>query len=308
MEFFTQELEFAEIFFAPTQVWARPAVLAGNIPRLIHLEDQAMPADAAQRRDIVVFTLHKSASMFIHRQCELLCGRSGIAYHSPNLPGSGLDARRLLTDKEIWRSRHGCFAPIRFFVDIPRIEDYSVILHLRDPRDVLVSMFYSYCYIHAGEIAPDTGYRREVAEAGIDAFVLGKASAKSSGYRGDYGTGGHVEDLIGNLPRRYSDYLDRLVGKPNVILLKYEEMVGDYSAWLQKFLSPFPIEDKQRIVEELAAQRQTLSPKREIDVMNHVRHVTPGDHQVKLQRSTITRLNGIFADTLAKLGYPVQAD
>jgi hypothetical protein len=246
--------------------------------------------------------------MFIHRQCELLCRRSGIAYHSPNLPGSGLDARRLLTDQEIWHSRHGCFAPIRFFVDIPRIEDYSVILHLRDPRDVLVSMFYSYCYIHPGEIAPDTGYRREVAEAGIDAFVLGKASQRSSGYRGDYGTGAHVEDLIGNLPRRYSDYLDRLVGKPNVILLKYEEMVGDYSGWLQKFLSSFPIEDKQRMVEELAAQRQTLFPRRELDVMNHVRHVTPGDHKVKLQGSTIRRLNEIFADTLARLGYPIQAD
>lgn len=267
-----------------------------------------MPADAPEPRDIVVFTLHKSASMFIHRQCELLCGRRGIPYHSPNLPGSGLDARRLLTDKEIWRSRHGCFAPIRFFVDIPRIEDYSVILHLRDPRDVLVSMFYSYCYIHPGEIQPNTGYRREVAEAGIDAFVLGKASAESSGYRGDYGTGGHVEDLIGNLPRRYSDYLDRLVGKPNVMLLKYEEMVGDYSSWLQKFLSPFPIDDKQQTVEQLVAQRQTLFPKRDLDVMNHVRHVTPGDHKVKLKGSTIRRLNEIFADTLTRLGYPVQTD
>jgi hypothetical protein len=262
-----------------------------------------MPADAAPRRDIVVFTLHKSASMFIHHQCELLCRRGGLVYHSPNLPGSGLDARRLLTDKEIWRSRHGCFAPIRFFVDIPRIEDYRIILHVRDPRDVLVSMFYSYCYIHAGEIPPNTGYRREVAEAGIDAFVLGKASARSADYRGDYGTGGHVEDLIGNLPRRYDDYLQRLVGKPNVILLKYEEMVGNYPAWLQKFLSPFRIDDKRAIVEELVAQRRASLPKRELDVMNHVRHVTPGDHAEKLQGSTIRQLNEIFAGTLEKLGY-----
>jgi hypothetical protein len=282
---------------------ARPAALAGNIPRMIQPEEPATPNNAAGARDIVVFTLHKSASMFIHRQCELLCARSGIAYHSPNLPGSGLDARRLFTDKEIWRSRHGCFAPLRFFVDIPRIEDYSVILHLRDPRDVLVSMFYSYCYIHPGEIQPNTGYRRKVAEAGIDAFVLGKASPNSSSYRGDYGTGGHVEDLIGNLQRRYCDYLDRLVGKPNVMLLKYEEMVGDYPAWLQKFVAPFPIDDKRRIVEELVARRRTLFPKRDLDVMSHVRHVTPGDHKDKLQASTIRRLDEIFAGTLEQLGY-----
>jgi hypothetical protein len=263
-----------------------------------------MPVDAAVPRDIVVFTLHKSASMFVHRQCELLCRRSGLAYHSPNLPGSGLDARRLLTDGEVWRSRHGCFAPIRFFVDIPRIEEYRVILHLRDPRDVLVSMFYSYCYIHPGEIPPNTGYRREVAEAGIDAFVLGKSSSASAGYRGDYGTGGHVEDLIGNLPERYDTYLKRLVGKPNVTLLKYEEMVGDYAAWLQKFVLPFQIDDQSSLIQDLVAQRQE-SPKDGRDVMNHMRHVTPGDHRNKLKAATIRRLNEIFAATLERLGYAV---
>src|SRR5208283_2399846 len=145
-------------------------------------------------RDIIVFTLHKSASMFIHRQCEVLCRLGGLNYNSPNVPGCGLDARRLLTDKEVWRTRHGCFAPLRFFVDIPQLENYKIILHLRDPRDVLVSMFYSYCYIHPGELAANTGYRQEVAAKGIDAFVLAKASQGSANYRGDYGTGGHIED------------------------------------------------------------------------------------------------------------------
>jgi hypothetical protein len=215
-----------------------------------------------------------------------------------------LDARRLLTDKDMWLSRRGCFAPIRFFVDIPRIEECQVILHLRDPRDVLVSMFYSYCYIHPGEIPPNTGYRRDTAQAGIDAFVLGKASHRSSSYRGDYGTGGHVEDLIGNLPQRYDNYLNHLVGRPNVMLLKYEEMVGDYPAWLQKFAAPFPIDAKRSVIEEMIAQRQTLLPKRRPDVMHHMRHVTPGDHKEKLQGSTIRRLNEIFAETLEKLGYP----
>ena len=136
-------------------------------------------------KDIIVFTLHKSASMFIHRQCEMLCALSGMAYHSPNTPDSGLDARRLLTDKDIWRSRRGCFAPIRFFVDVPEIDRYNIILHLRDPRDVLVSMFYSYCFIHGGEVPGNTGHRKEAAERGIDDFVLAKATERSSAYKGD---------------------------------------------------------------------------------------------------------------------------
>ena len=256
-------------------------------------------------RDIVVFTLHKSASMFIHQQCELLSRLAGLQYHSPNVRASGLDARTLLTDKTVWRDRSGCFAPVRFYVDIPQVERYNIILHLRDPRDVLVSMFYSYCYIHVGEVRANTGYRREAAERGIDAFVLDRASESSSHYRGDYGTGGHVEDLIGNLPRRYRDYVREFLWRPNVLVLKYEEMVTDYRAWLTKFVQSFPIAAKDEVIARLLAQAPAPFPRRESDVMSHVRHITPGDHKNKLRPETIRRLNEIFADTLRTLDYEI---
>jgi hypothetical protein len=255
------------------------------------------------RGDIAVFTLHKSASMFLHRQCELLCRLSNLPYHSPNIPGSGLDARRVLTDKDLWAARTGCFGPLRFFVAIPRFEEYEVLLHVRDPRDVLVSMFYSYCYIHNGEVQGDTGYRGRAAREGIDAFVLAKASADSSRYPGDYGTGGHVEDLIGNVPTRYRNYVEHFLGRSNVRLVKYEEMVTDYRGWLTRFIEPFPIADKAAVIEQQAALADTFFPRRAQDARNHVRHVTPGDHKTKLQPGTIQRLDEIFADVLDALHY-----
>jgi hypothetical protein len=266
------------------------------------LEIQTFGGDTV-RGDIAVFTLHKSASMFLHRQCELLCRLSNLPYHSPNIPGSGLDARRVLTDKELWAARTGCFGPLRFFVEIPRFEEYQILLHVRDPRDVLVSMFYSYCYIHNGEVQADTGYRARAAREGIDAFVLAKASADSSKYPGDYGTGGHVEDLIGNVPTRYRNYVEHFLGRPNVCLVKYEEMVTDYRAWLTRFIAPFPIANKAAVIEEQAALAPTFFPKRADDARNHVRHVTPGDHKTKLLPATIRRLDAIFADVLDALHY-----
>jgi len=127
-------------------------------------------------KDIIVFTLHKSASMFIHEQCEKLTKLCGISYYSPNNPTMGMDAFQILTNKKIWLNKSGCFGPIRFFVEVPNIEDYAIILHLRDPRDVLVSMFYSYCFIHPGKVQPNTSYRKAIAENGIDQFVLNKAT------------------------------------------------------------------------------------------------------------------------------------
>jgi len=253
--------------------------------------------------NIIVFTLHKSASMFLFEQSRVLSELSGVPFHSPNSAGSDLNARRLLLDKDIWSSRHGCFAPIRFFVDVPNIENYQIILHLRDPRDVLVSMYFSYCYIHNGEIAGNTGYRREIAERGIDDFVLNKISPAGNRLRGDYGTGGHVEDMIGGLQKRYEDYINNLVGRPNVTLVKYEEMVTDYRSWLERFSMPFPLNNRSAVIDGMVASSSLFFPKRERDEMTHVRHVTPGDHKLKLKPSTIKELDATFGDILDALGY-----
>lgn len=254
-------------------------------------------------RSIVVFTLHKSASMLIHNLCNKLSQDAGIQYVSPNLAGSGVDARVLLSNKEIWRSHNTCFAPVRFYVDIPNMDDYQIILHLRDPRDVLVSMYYSYCFIHEGEVKGNTGYRKEIADQGIDHFVLHMANEQKPKIKGDYGTGAHVADATGNLLKRYSDYIDNVLSRGNTTLVKYEEMVTDFPGWLEKFVAPFPLKDKKATVSELVALTPQIFPVRTQDAMHHVRHITPGDHKNKLKAETIDELNHVFRDVLCALDY-----
>jgi len=253
---------------------------------------------------IIVFTLHKSASMFLHLLCTYLSEQCNMEYHSPNNHGSALNPSALLRDKSIWLTRHGCFAPLRFYVNVPDIDTYRIILHLRDPRDVLVSMYFSYCFIHSGPVAGNAGYRKKVAEAGIDAFVLTKAREEgASSYIGDCGTGGSLQDLTGGIVKKYRDYIDNLVGRHNVILVKYEEMVSDFPGWLDKFMAPFQLANKNEIRNHLIALSPQFFPKRTQDVMHHVRRVTPGDHKNKLKPKTIAELNTIFADILETLGY-----
>ncbi len=279
------------------------SINAGSAAWLLQAHANDSKGFVLMSKDIIVFTLHKCASMFIHQQCQLLSHLSGMTYNSPNTQNTLFTAQRLLTDRAIWGSHHGCFAPIRFFVDVPDFENYHTILHLRDPRDVLASMFYSYCYIHKGEIAGNTGYRKEAAEAGIDKFVLDKSLNRNSSYVGDYGTGQHLEDLIGNITDRYNDYINHVLGRSNVLFVKYEDMVTNYRGWLEKFIEPFPLSDKSRLIEELVAQSSEFFPERTTDRMAHRRHITPGDHKNKLKASTISQLNEIFGDILCALGY-----
>jgi hypothetical protein len=165
-------------------------------------------------------------------------------------------------------------------------------------------MFYSYCFIHAGNKTIESiEHRRKTAEEGIDKFVLAKCLPKSLEYTEDCGSGRHIERLIGNIPKRYSDYINNLLGKKNVTLLKYEEMVTDYRNWIIKFIKPFHIENDEKVVGDLSAQSKIFFPSRAVDVMSHVRHVIPGDYKNKLKSSTIEKLNNIFSTTLDSLGY-----
>ena len=106
---------------------------------------------------------------------------------------------------------------MRFFVPSRALADAKILLHLRDPRDVLTSMFFSYCFMHRGPVPANTGYRKEVADAGIDKFVLDMSSAAAAHYEGDYGTGGNYLKHIGNMAERYERYLSEVIGRPNAL-------------------------------------------------------------------------------------------
>lgn len=255
-------------------------------------------------RKIIAFTTHKAGSMVLHRVLKDICELNRIRYYSPNESKTALPFDRIFAGHDFIARRRGCFGPLRFFVPTTALDEARLILHLRDPRDVLVSMFYSYCFMHAGEIERHTGYRKAVAEAGIDKFVLDMVSEAFYGYRGDYGIGSRYKEHVGTVLDRYRRYLDEVFPRPNTIVLSYEEMVLAFPNWLGKVIAAFPLanpEETRAVVE--ARHANTVAAGEQEDVWAHKRKVTPGDHREKLQPQTIRRLDEIFAPVLEKLGY-----
>jgi hypothetical protein len=252
-------------------------------------------------RNIIAYTTHKAGSMVLHRVLKDICELNRIRYYSPNKAQLPFD--RMFAGDDFIAKKRGCFGPIRFFVPTKAIADASVILHLRDPRDVLVSMFYSYCYMHAGEIEADTGYRKAVAEAGIDRFVLDMVGEAFYAYRGDYGIGSRYKQHVGTVLDRYERYLSELLSRPNTIAVSYEEMVLSFPSWLEKIVSAFDLIDPDETCAVVTARHANSVAAGEEDVWSHKRKVTPGDHREKLQSATIRQLDQIFAPVLDKLGY-----
>jgi hypothetical protein len=258
-------------------------------------------------RNVIAFTTHKAGSMVVHRVLKDICELHRIRYYSPNDSRATLPFDRIFAGYDFIAKRRGCFGPIRFFVPTKAIATARIILHLRDPRDVLTSMFYSYCYMHAGEIEAQTGYRKAVAEAGIDKFVLDMVTEPFYAYRGDYGIGSRYKKHVGTVLDRYQRYLDELLGRSETVVISYEEMVLAFPVWLEKIVNVFALPEPEETRAVVEARHANSVAAGEEDVWSHKRKVTPGDHREKLQPETIRELNRIFARVLEKLGYSGRA-
>lgn len=254
----------------------------------------------------IVFTMHKSGSMLVHRILRDISDYYEVDYHTPNTGGKPLPIDKLFSSGSLGKRNHGFFGPVRFYIPLKELKDANILLHLRDPRDVLTSMFFSYCFMHPGEIEGNTGYRKEAADAGIDKFVLDMTGPEYMSYQGDYGTGGNYKQHIGNIVDRYENYLDHVMSLPNAKLVRYEEMVLDFDNWLKDVLAGFHIEDDELYAKLLQTHGQTVSEKEE-DKWSHKRKVTPGDHKDKLKPETIAELNKRFARVMEAVGYSTEA-
>jgi hypothetical protein len=232
--------------------------------------------------NIYVFTTNKAASMLLYELAKPICRRARMPFWSIN--DGTFPEKGLAEDPHAFDGKEGCFCPLRYYTEVPDVAESDIILHLRDPRDAITSQFFSLAYSHppVGAFNPTEAQREEWRQAGIDE---------------------HARTHADRWVKRYQDYCDNLLGRPNTTFLRYEDMVSDFPTWLERFVAPFPVARKEALVRKLARKyRHNFDVKHE-DVRRQKRQVTPGDHKRKLQPDTITFLNDKFAAILPALGY-----
>jgi len=255
-------------------------------------------------KDVLIYTVHKAASMFLHQLAAEISKIYKIDYYSINQKENfdeikGTSWLSYMTSE----NRHGCFGPIRAGEAEPNIpenlEKYSVIVHLRDPRDVLVSLFYSHIYSHpsAGGFNVDQSTKKQWEKSGVDKFVLERAPTFLNYYN-----------------KLYSE----LIVNEHVVFIKYEAMVLEYGVWLKSFLSAFEhfeipnkslfwrfsgYKSHNDIYDSLYKKHVGDFVATTENVSKHKRQITPGDYKRKLASATIDELNEVLGDVLLKLKY-----
>jgi hypothetical protein len=178
-------------------------------------------------------------------------------------------------------------APIGLLED-PLFVDAPKIVMIRDPRDALVSHYYSIAYSHP--IPPPTGAYDEVTKRLLDA----RKKAAATGVR---------QFAVANarsLARTFEAYAP-VLSMPNVVLAKYEDYILRKPALIDLLAHHFDLKVSEKGVRDILGWADVL-PDQENE-RAFVRQVLPGDHLRKLDRTTIAKLNTILAGPLRRFEY-----
>lgn len=238
-----------------------------------------------QPTGIIVHGLHKSGTMFLYQLFRRLSRMRGIKYYSPNniVPNDQFVSPDIDHDF--------CLCPIRTFTgggyEFEKNQRIKRIFHIRDPRDILVSQYYSYGFSHSDKNF-DLGRRQQrdsILGQTIDEYVLDEKRVIKS-----------IKRKLNKLTQRDPMQLQTVV--------KYEDMVANFPFWLAQVINAFAFR-----FPKLATTRFTIRYRGEFRADNsptaHKRAVLPGDHLRRLQPASIKKLNEMLEPELLALNYPL---
>jgi hypothetical protein len=156
---------------------------------------------------------------------------------------------------------------------------------VRDPRDMLVSLFFSTKFSHGYEARGTAQFsalmRRliEDSDREIDDYCL------------------FYSWLV-----NYEFFLHREIARdPNTKVVRYEDFIYDKRRLVADIDAWFGLDVPELVRGDIAAAHQALPQTERPE--NHMRQAHPGDFRRKLQADTVAALNAVLADYLQAFGY-----
>jgi Sulfotransferase domain len=245
----------------------------------------------APPKSVYLYTLHKCGSgLFTDYLLKNINGLRLVDYEDQFYTGGAVE-------EVTFEKRGFVYGPIRLSTGPPStayekliklvsqpkfIRNKIAIFVIRDPRDVLVSAYYSFGYSHGLSVVKEIREQQEqerkrIQNITIDDYVLGAA----------HFTLNHFQIL---------DRLTRACRRGTV--LKYEDMIDDWEKFASGFTRYLDVSP-----ETLRVAYKRCRPLEKQDPASHRRSGKTGAHREKLRPSTIAALNLILAPVLTRFGY-----
>jgi len=254
------------------------------------------PIATSSNTSVLHFSINKAATQYTKR-IMLRCGEenglvpvrmSAYAWVSEFPYLFTLSAEEVKPYLHIFRPRGFLYTFFGGLVEgIPNMQDYRTVVMIRDPRDALVSAYYSYSKSHptpqsSTKAAQFKRLKTRLSNMTVDEYVMEESK---------------------NLRWRMSQYLELKGAGLAISVLKYEDMILDFQTWLNELLAHCQWEISSTLREQLLNEAGRNSHIKQEDTASHRRQVTPGEHKRKLQNVTVEYLNECLSDVLRGFGY-----
>lgn len=236
---------------------------------------------------VVFFTTHKCASTLMLRMLSHV-NKQTLGLTHLNLAAflwdargdSGLSVQELIaaSPQEYFRDHGILYAPLRSYFDISHLRSAKPLLMLRDPRDILVSGYYSAKYSHRPPADPRRRaafmqHRADLRQISVEEYALSYAP--------------HTLKL-------YDQYRQHIA---HTSLVTYEQMWRDFPGFAGRLAQILGVQFNAELTAELQQMAAPGASAAE-DVTAHRRKGIPGDFRDKLSPQAAAKLTYMFAENL----------
>jgi hypothetical protein len=241
--------------------------------------------EVSDQKSILFFTTYKCASSFageIIKELTVDTGYKHVDFDSYfyHLEKDTDKEYKKLFLKSIFRKVGFIYGPMRHYQPIPSIEKYKILLILRDPRDVLVSHYYSVKYSHEISTTKIRNKRKKVKSQNIDEFVL---------------------DRIEEFSAIYNQYKDNILNLRGVVFVRYEDMISNPKNFITKLYNILDIDINNKDIDKIVKDRMIM-PKEE-QKYSHRRSGKSGQYLDKLKPETVRIINSKFENIIDTFGF-----
>jgi len=244
-------------------------------------------------RSIFFYTTHKCASTFIDKALDEIASNTGyvhIDYYGA-LWKLGDKIKHFNKDNirqedELFKDYGEIYGPLRNALEIRPKKDAVNIIFLRDPRDVLVSSYFSFGYSHGipknqSQRNKFLNKRKEITSMTIDQYVVN-----------------YAKSVINPL---YTKYRELKEYSSYCYTLSYEMFFNDFDQYLVELEKAMSLQFSDGLRGKLYAHaKKPFSGKKGIseDIYSHHRSGKSEQFREKLKENTILELNEILYDNL----------
>lgn len=252
----------------------------------------ALP-DPDTEHSVFAFSLHKAGSVLLDRVVEGLATAAGRpSFSLTNVAFTRGISLEQLDDQDV----RGLFKRPGYvffgFRHKPRqIHDQDLsakrkILLVRDPRDMLVSYYFSVAQSHP---LPKEGWTREQ-------IVSQRKIAKSLDINEFV-----ISDATKHIAKNYDAYVAFDNATDNLRVYRYEDIIFSKRPWVRNIAEDLELEVLPSEADAIADKHDILPDQERPD--QHVRWARPGNHLKYLNPNVIDEINTLYCKPMRRFGY-----